>query len=306
MDLRQLKYFETVAELCHFGRAAERLHLAQPALSQSIRRLEQEVGVTLFDRTTRQVRLTPAGSYFRDEVRRILSDLDSCMEVARHLGQGTSGVLRMGFTGTSSFAQLPRISRILQEAMPEVHLDIHADMLTPQQVARLVDGSLDIGILRGPVHEPDIITHSLGGEQLLLALPHDHRLVPEDEVHLADLAPERLVTYSSQFSSVKEALDASCRRADFTPNIVQRAPGTTALLALVAAGQGIALVPESAQVMQPAGVVLKPVLGAERVDLSLAVRADNGSPLVTKALAALADADLGTPPAPTTAQEPSR
>src|SRR6476646_3012947 len=110
MDLKQLRYFDAVAETCHFGRAAERLHLAQPALSQAVRRLEAELDVLLLARTTRQVSLTTAGEFFHRQVRRILADLDTCVVGTRSIAEGSRGLLRVGFTGTSAFTQLARLS----------------------------------------------------------------------------------------------------------------------------------------------------------------------------------------------------
>ncbi|MEL4358637.1 MULTISPECIES: LysR substrate-binding domain-containing protein [unclassified Luteococcus] len=287
MELRQLQYFDAVAGTCHFGRAAERLHLAQPALSQSIRRLESELGVALFTRTTRQVCLTAAGESFHSDVRRLLADLDRSVERARNISEGSQGLLRIGFTGTSAYSQLPLVARMVRAALPEVTLDVHADMLTPRQLQALLDGRLDLGVLRGPVSEPNILTRSIAQERLLLALPHDHRLVPEPALGMADLRAEPFITYSAEMSTVNEAVLASCRRADFAPRVAHRAPGTAALLALVSAGLGIALVPDSARAIQPRGVVIRELPDTASVDLSLAVRADDPSPLLARALDAL-------------------
>lgn len=287
MELRQLQYFDAVASTCHFGRAAERLHLAQPALSQSVRRLENELGVALFERTTRQVSLTAAGECFHADVRRLLEDLDRSVERVRNVADGSQGMLRIGFTGTSAYSQLPVVARTLREALPDVTLDVHADMLTPLQQAALLDGRLDLGLLRGPVEDPNIITRSIARERLVLALPHDHRLVPEPSLGMSDLRSELFITYSAEMSTVNEAVLASCRRADFAPRIAHRAPGTAALLALVAAGLGIALVPDSARTIQPRGVVIRDLPDTASVDLSLAVRADDPSPLLARALDAL-------------------
>lgn len=284
MDLKQLRYFDAVAETCHFGQAAERLHLAQPALSQAIRRLEAELGVLLLARTTRQVALTPAGEFFHREVRRILGDLDASVLGAKSIAEGSRGLLRVGFTGTSAFTQLARLSRMIRSALPGVVLEVQADLLTPAQVERLLDGRLDLGVLRGPVAEPGIATRTLLEEPLVLALPADHRLVPEPALEVADVSADEFVAYADTRSAVNEAMLSSCRRAGFSPNITHRAPGTAALLALVAAHLGVALVPESVRSMQLKGVVFRDVAEAATIDLSLAWRADEPSALVAGAL----------------------
>lgn len=304
MDLKQLRYFDAVAETCHFGRAAERLHLAQPALSQAIRRLEAELGVVLLQRTTRQVALTPAGEFFHQETRRILGDLDAAVAGVRSIAEGGRGLLRVGFTGTSAFTQLARLARLVKAAMPGVVLEVQADLLTPGQVERLLDGRLDLGVLRGPLTESGLQSRTLTREPLVLALPADHRLVPEPALEVADVSAEAFVAYADTRSAVNEALLSSCRNAGFSPDIAHRAPGTAALLALVAAGLGVALVPQSVRSMQLAGVVYRDVADAATIDLSLAWRTDDASPLVSTALDVLeSNGFYDDPLLPTPAQE---
>jgi DNA-binding transcriptional LysR family regulator len=311
MDLKQLRYFDAVAETCHFGQAAERLHLAQPALSQAVRRLEAELGVLLLQRTTRQVSLTPAGEFFHQEIRRILGDLDSSIAGVRSIAEGRRGLLRVGFTGTSAFTQLARLSRLVRAALPGVVLEIQADLLTPGQVERLLDGRLDLGVLRGPVAESGIQTRTLTREPLVLALPADHRLVPEPALEVVDVSADDFVAYADTRSVVNEAMLSSCRQAGFSPTIAHRAPGTASLLALVGAGLGVALVPRSVRSMQLDGVVFRDITDAATIDLSLAWRTDDASALVSTALDVLErsgfyDAELPphTPAVPTAAQEP--
>ena len=287
MDLKQLRYFDTVAETCHFGQAAERLHLAQPALSQAIRRLEAELGVLLLQRTTRQVRLTPAGEFLHKEVRRILGDLDASVIGVRSIAEGNRGLLRVGFTGTSAFTRLPALARVIRSALPGVVLEVQADLLTPGQVERLLDGRLDLGVLRGPIAESGLQSRTLAREPLVLALPADHRLVAEPALEVGDLSADGFVAYADAGSAVNEALRSSCRRAGFSPVVAHRAPNTAALLALVSAGLGVALVPRSARSMQLAGVVYRDLAGAAPIDLSLAWRTDDASAVVSTALDAL-------------------
>ena len=170
MDLRHLRYFAAVAETCHFGRAAEQLHVAQPALSYAIRQLEAELDVTLFNRTTRQVTLTPAGEFLQTEAARILAGLDDAERGVRRIAAGRSGLLRIGLTGTAAFSHLPRIARILRQELPGVAMEIRADMLTPLQCDELRAGALDLGVLRPPAVGEDIELRSIEVEPLVLAV----------------------------------------------------------------------------------------------------------------------------------------
>lgn len=289
MELRHLRYFAAVAETCHFGRAAEKLHMAQPALSQAIRQLEGELGTPLFARTTRQVSLTPAGEFFRDEAHRVLRTLDDGVTGVRRVADGRRGLIRVGFTGTAAFTELPFIARTLQRELPEVALEVHADLLTPEQSDRLRDGRLDLAVLRPPATGDGIETHPIEAEPLVLALPADHRLAEEPVVSVADLRHEGFIVYASKDSAVNEAVLRTCRDAGFTPRRDHVAPGTAVLVALVAAGLGVALVPASVRAVPLAGVVFRDVEGAGTVELSLAWR-EEPSTLVRTVLQTLEEA----------------
>jgi DNA-binding transcriptional LysR family regulator len=296
-----------VAETRHFGRAAERLHLAQPALSQSVRQLEAELGTPLFVRTTRQVSLTPAGEFLQEEVRGVLAALEDGVRGVRRIADGRLGLLRIAFTGTAAFSQLPRIARLVKRELPGVALEIHADLLTPTQEQRLLTGRLDLGVLRPPVGSDELTLRTLAVERLVLALPEDHRLVDEPEIALGDLRTEDFVVYAEDHSAVNEVLHRTCRDAGFTPHVEHEAPGTAVLLALVAAGLGVSLVPESVRALPLEGVVFRDLPGTAVTELSLAHRRDDASPLLAQVLRVLADdgllADTGAvPEAPETAE----
>ncbi|RHW26182.1 LysR family transcriptional regulator [Nocardioides immobilis] len=289
MELRHLRYFVAVAETCHFGRAAERLHMAQPALSQAIRQLESELGASLFFRTTRQVSLTAAGEFLYDEAQRVLRAVDDSVAGVRRVAEGRKGLARLGFTGTASFTQLPFIARTLQRELPDVALEIHADLLTPEQSDGLRDGSLDLAVLRPPAAGEGVTVRVIEVEPLVLALPAGHRLVAEQVVALADLRTEGFVLYKP--SVVNDAVLRTCRDAGFTPRREHEAPGTAVLLALIAAGLGVALVPASARAVPLADVVFRDVADAGTVELALAWR-DEPSTLVRSILAVLEAAGL--------------
>jgi DNA-binding transcriptional LysR family regulator len=312
MELRHLRYFVAVAETCHFGQAAERLHMAQPALSQSIRQLEGELGAVLLTRTTRQVRLTPAGEFFYDEARRVLQLLDGAVRGVRRVADGHRGLIRVGFTGTAAFTQLPRFARILQSRLPEVALEVHADLLTPAQTEGLQDGSLDLAVLRPPLADAELEVRTIESEPLVLALSADHRLADRPEIALTDLATEAFVLYNAQNSAVNDAVHRVCQDAGFTPRREHEAPGTAVLLPLVAAGLGVALVPASVRAVPLEGVVFREVRDAGTIDLALAWRRDESSPLVHAVLTELETAGVLRPgqapahPAHDAAQEASR
>ncbi|MGQ4601163.1 LysR substrate-binding domain-containing protein [Nocardia sp. R6R-6] len=298
MELRHLRYFAAVADTCHFGRAAERLHMAQPALSQAIRQLETELGAELFTRTTRHVSLTPAGEFLLGEARRVLAIVDESVHGVRRIAEGRRGLVRMAFTGTAVLSHLPRIARTLQRDLPGIALEVHSDLLTPAQCDRLRDGSLDLGILRPPVRGDGIALHTLEVEPLVLAVPVDHRLALEPVIGVADLRTENFIAYASPDSVVNAAAQRSCRAAGFSPHVGHEAAGTAVLLALVAGGLGIAIVPASARALPLAGVVFRDLLDAEPVELALAWHRDDDSAAVASVLDVLTDA-LASAPQPT-------
>ncbi|MER7605942.1 LysR substrate-binding domain-containing protein [Nocardioides sp. NPDC127503] len=296
MELRHLRYFAAVAETCHFGQAAAQLHIAQPALSQAIRQLESELDVTLFTRTTRQVSLTPAGEFLRTEAARVLAAVDDSVRGVRRIGAGRHGLVRLGLTGTASFSHLPGIARVVKRELPEVALEIHADLLTPAQCERLQSGALDLGVLRPPATGEGLTLRTLEVEPLALAIPVDHRLAVEPVVALADLRTEPFVAYSARDSAVNEAVLRSCREAGFVPRREHEAPSTAVLLALVAAGLGVAVLPASVRALPLEGVVFRDLLDAGSVELSLAYRTDDDNPVVDSVIEVLEAADLFTAP----------
>jgi DNA-binding transcriptional LysR family regulator len=287
MELRHLRYFAAVAETCHFGQAADQLHVAQPALSYAIRQLEAELDVTLFNRTTRQVALTAAGEFLRGETDRILGGVDGAVRGVRRIAAGRTGLMRLGLTGTAAFSHLPRIARVVRRELPGVALEIHADMLTPVQCERLRTGALDLGVLRPPAVGDGIALQTIEVESLVVAVAVDHRLSVEPVVSLSDLRSEPFVAYASRESAVNDAVLRACRQAGFVPHREYTAPGTAVLLALVAAGLGVAVVPESVRALPLDGVVFRELLDAGTIELALARRSDENNPVVESVVAVL-------------------
>ncbi len=280
MELRHLRYFAVMADTCHFGQAAEQLHIAQSALSYAIRQLEAQLDVILFNRTTRQVSLTAAGEFLRAEAARILAGIDEAEQGVRRVAAGRSGLLRLGLTGTAAFSHLPRIARILRRELPGVALEIRADMLTPTQCEGLRGGSLDLGLLRPPTVGDDIEVSTIAVESLVLVVSADHRLAVQPVVSLTDLRNEPFIAYASRQSAVNDAVLRTCRQVGFVPYREHAAPGTAVLLALVAAGLGVAIVPESMRAVSLDGVVFRDLLDPGTIELSLAWRRNSDNPVV--------------------------
>ena len=290
MELRHLRYFAAVAETCHFGQAADQLHVAQPALSYAIRQLEDELNVTLFNRTTRQVSLTPAGEFLKLEVARILAGVDDAERGVRRIVAGRSGLLRVGLTGTAAFSHLPRLARMLRQELPGVAMEIQADMLTPMQCEQLRSGALDVGVLRPPAVGDDIELRIIDVESLVLAVAADHRLAAEPVVSLTDLRSESFVAYASRDSAVNDAVLRSCKRAGFVPHREHSAPGTAVLLALVAAGFGVAVLPASVRALPLQGVVFRDLTDGGSIELALAWRRGGDNPVVDAVVTVLSSA----------------
>jgi DNA-binding transcriptional LysR family regulator len=284
VELRHLRYFVAVAEECHFGRAAERLHIAQPPLSQQIKQLEAELGVRLLDRTTRKVDLTPAGVRYLERARAILARVDDAGEEAVRIAEGATGRVAIGFTGSATYELLPTLARALSQDLPGIDLDLRGEMLTPSQVAALLDGTLDIGFLRPPVRNPDLEVSVLRREPLIAVLPETHPLADGEHVRLADLRDEPFISYPShQRSVVYESVFDACERAGFTPTRVQEVRETSTLVSFVAAGLGVALVPASVQHLGITGATYRPIVGTSgEVLLAIAQRCGDDDPALAQ------------------------
>jgi DNA-binding transcriptional LysR family regulator len=286
MELRHLRYFVAVAEERHFGRAAARLHIAQPPLSQQIRRFEAELGEPLLYRTTRSVELAPAGEVLLERAREILAAVDAAVDDARRAARGEYGRLAVGFTGSSTYELLPALAAALRRELPGVMLDLRGELLTPAQVARLVDGTLDLGLLRPPVRERELSLEVLRSEPLVAVLPESHRLAESDAVALELLEDEPFVTYPSHFRSVlHDAVEDACAAHGFKPLAAHEVAETATLVSFVAAGLGVSLVPASVRNMTVQGAVYRPLAGdATRVELAMAWRRADDRPVLGRAL----------------------
>jgi DNA-binding transcriptional LysR family regulator len=289
VELRHLRYFVAVAEERHFGRAAERLHMAQPPLSQQIRRLETELGVTLLHRTTRRVDLTDAGSAYLDRARAILAAVDEAGVEAQRVADGLVGRVVIGCVGSATYSLLPALARTLREELPGLDFAFRGEMLVPDQVAALLAGRIDVALLRPPVDEHALRVRTLRREALIVALPEGHRLAGRRRLAVGDLRAEDFVVHSGEGRSVMHGLVTTlCHEAGFEPRIRHEVAETSTLVTFVAAGLGVALVPEPVSALGVPGATYRPLVGGRaRVELAVATRADEDAPHVERVLAVL-------------------
>ncbi|MFT4043919.1 MAG: LysR family transcriptional regulator, partial [Gordonia sp. (in: high G+C Gram-positive bacteria)] len=255
----RLTCFIAVAEELHFGRAAERLHMTQPPLSRQIQQLENELGVRLIDRTSRSVALTAAGEAFLPDARRIVRLSESAALSVRRIPAGELGTIRIGFTGASAHAVLPRLLERAAEQLPDVKL-ILREMVSLAQIECLSRGELDLGLIRPVLTRPGISTRPIHHERLVGALPAEHPLAAAEHLTIEDFDDQPVVMYDAvEARYFSELLISTFNAVGASPRHVQYVTQVHTMLVLVRSGMGVALVPESAQTMHPDGVVFKEV-----------------------------------------------
>ena len=283
MELRHLRYFIAVAEEGHITRAAERLGMQQPPLSQRIKAIERELDVQLFHRKARGVELTEAGHVFLDNARGMLAQYEHTFEATRRTARGEQGRLCVGVTPTGPFHPLvPRVICAFREAFPLVSLTLE-ECLSPELLKRLRNGQMDAAFLRTLMAEPeDLVINSLLVEPMVVALPSTHALAQTDcdaVLSLKDLADEIFIVYARQHGpGLYDATTAACLKAGFSPRLGQEAPLITSALSLVAAGLGISVVPASLQRMAVDGVAYRGLEGAAQPKAVLSLASRRGDP----------------------------
>ena len=289
MELRHLRYFRAVAEELHFGRAAQRLHIAQPPLSQQIRQLEAELGVELLVRSTRRVELTPAGEEYLRRVVDILEAVDSAGRHVARIADGTRGHLAIGCVGSATYSLLPRLVRVLGERLPDVDVEIRGEMLAPAQILGLRSGELDLAVLRPQASNDGLTVETLRTDRLIVAVPDGHALAGSAAVSFAQLRDEDFVVHAGHGLSVMHDLVvALCAREGFVPRVRHETTETSTLVTFVAAGLGVAVVPEPTAALDIAGVRYVPLDDARaRLDLAAAYVTSARSPVVDQVLTIL-------------------
>jgi DNA-binding transcriptional LysR family regulator len=305
-DFRQLRYFVAVAEELSFTRAAQRLHISQPPLSQQIQGLEQDLGVRLLERDKRNVALTGPGLLFLDQARQILAQAEDARHLVAEAAAGFSGQLRLAYTVSVSFhPSLPQTLLRFGRNAPNVRV-LLSEMYTEPQFSALRSGQIDVGFVRNePVHEADakaLRLEVIDREPLLLALPSGHPLATRRRLRLGDVADQPFVAQPRELAAtLYDRLVQLAAKSDFHPQIRQHAQQLNGLLALVAAGIGLALVPATMRAVRLAGVSYVPLQDPDAyLLLAVASRADDPSPVLAQFLSTVAElkASRGTLQAP--------
>ena len=283
IELRHLRYFVAVAEELHFGKAARRLHLAQPPLSQQIRRLENLLGHALFVRTSRSVSLTAAGTAFLERARRTLRTMANDIEETRSVGRGELGSLHVGFVGSGMLTTLPAILRRYRECHPGVQLHLH-ESFTSRVTEGLESGRLDVGVLRDGDPMKDMTVHTIHSEPFVAVLPATHRRARQHSISPGSLRDEPFVYYprSAGTRAFQKPL-ALCEEHGFRPQIVQEASHWLTILRLIGAGLGISIAPACVRRIASPEVVCLPLAGSKvRSDIEVAYPAGESRPIVER------------------------
>ncbi|BAZ10771.1 LysR family transcriptional regulator [Calothrix sp. NIES-4071] len=285
MELRHLRYFVTVAEELHFGRAAERLQMAQPPLSHQIRQLEEELGVQLFYRTKRSVQLTEVGRLFLEEARQVLTQADQAVQIIQRASFGEVGRLALGFVGSATYSILPDALKTFRKRFPRIILSLH-EMTTAEAVQALHAKRIHLGFVRSPINDEELIIESFFKESFIVALPESHPLAQETKICLQMLANEPFILSPRHLGSgFYDQIIAMCQKSGFSPQVAQEAVQMQTIVSLVAAELGVAIVPSSMQNLQRVGVIYK-VLAEEnpQVELAMIWRRNETSPVLHKFL----------------------
>ncbi|TKA98452.1 LysR family transcriptional regulator [Cereibacter changlensis] len=284
LQTRHFRYFVAVAEELNFHRAAERLHLSQPALWRQIRDLEVEIGTPLLERDPRGIGLTPAGESLLEDCRDILDRIEQARLRTRRIAQGEVGTLHIGFNEIAGRRrEMPRFLQAFRKAYPQISLQLHF-LMSQLQVDALRDGDLDAGfLLRHRSEKTEFRTVRVGHDDFILALPRVHPLASASQIHLADLGEETLIMPNPRNNALTyDRLMNVLREAGASPRIAQFADNENTIMNLVDAGMGLAFLNSSFRPLEDQGVVLRAVADLSMpVDLELVWRPSNANPALT-------------------------
>jgi DNA-binding transcriptional LysR family regulator len=277
VELRHLRYFVAVAEELHFGRAAQRLHIVQPALSKQIMALERDLGVQLFERTKRSVRVTSAGEALYDEARAILQRVERAAYTAQMTAIGEIGGLDIGFIGPAMWSVIPPTLRVHRQRFPGVRFHLH-ELGSAAQMRRLGDGGLDVGFVRPPVNEARVVFQTVLQEPFVVGLPEDHPYASAEILDLAELASETFILVPRRESpGFYDRCVALCHTYGFSPRAIEEGNAPAAMYGMVAAGLGVTLAPASVLNVPWHGVVFRPLDRPSLVELAVAHRDEDPS-----------------------------
>ncbi|MFY0408732.1 LysR substrate-binding domain-containing protein [Solicola sp. PLA-1-18] len=295
MDVAQARAFLAVAEELHFGRAAQRLHIAQPPLSRTINRLERELGTRLFERSTRSVRLTSGGEALVGPARDILTAVRRAETAVRSADQGEVGLVRVAFAGVSTHRLVAQLARVMRTNRPGVHLELSSQNFAQPAMRRLLRGETDLALGRWDVLPAEISARVVMPDGLALAVPDTHRFAAAPEAAMADLSTDGFISLPPHEGSVlPDRLSRLSRECGFVADVVQIAPDTQTALALVGAEVGVHLTLASvAQNATDPHVAFVPLRDASPdVDLRVAYRTDDQGPALRATLAELLSLDV--------------
>ncbi|MEG9437360.1 LysR family transcriptional regulator [Edaphobacter sp. HDX4] len=281
MELKHLTSFVAVASKLSFVRAANQLHLSQPALTGQIQKLEEELGVQLFERNRRMVKLTDAGKIFLEDANSILARTRKAAERVQRAARGEIGRLRIGFVSSAALAIVPNIVIEYRRQSPGVSLDL-INLRTVSQVKGLLGKTIDIGFIRLPLSNDQLDITVIHREEFVVILPKEHRYANVKTLRIAQLRDELFVAYGRRWApGFFDSVVQMCTREGFSPNIIQETGEMYTAIALVAAGGGIAILPRSVVLAQPNSVVIKPLpKSAGHSEIAIATRAGDDSSLV--------------------------
>lgn len=288
IELRQFKQFIAVAEELSFRRAAERLNMAQPPLTATIKRIEDEVGTVLIERTNRIERLTEAGRVFLDEARRTVNQAERAMLAAQRAGAGLTGTLRVTFVASAAREILPSILLRFREHYPAVKLELR-EAMTTQQLAFLANNESDLGFVIPPLQDAENLKiEVIARNRLVAALPEGHPLTNANQITLADLSQESWILFAArQGPGLHRIIHAACAKAGFSPRIGQEAPQMDTIASLVAGGMGVALVSRALATGGRKGVTFRELAGpGTPVEFELAIAYAQSSPVLDAFVAA--------------------
>lgn len=297
MELRHLRYFVAVAEELHFGRAAERLFIVQPALSKQISVLEKELGVTLFERSKRHVQITPAGEALLQDARQMLAQAEGAVQRAKQASTGQAGVLRIGFIAPALYELLPRALRAFRAACPDVHLVLE-ELHNRESLDGVLNRGLHLAVVRLPVPARDgLLVVPVSEEPVVVAMSADNPLALLPEVGLSDLQHENIILIARALEpELYDRYISACLTAGFSPRVAHEVDRTHVAVGLVASGLGVCFVPASAMLMAHPHVAYRP-LAAPNPGITLGVVWARGEvPPVLRTFLALRPWEATSPP----------
>ncbi|MFY9987304.1 MAG: LysR substrate-binding domain-containing protein [Chthoniobacterales bacterium] len=286
IELRHLRYFVTVAEDLHFSRAAKRLHIAQPPLSQQIRKLEQYIGHPLFIRNSRTVTLTQAGEILLERSRYLLRRLEEDLETVRRVGRGEIGTLTVGFIGSAMLTVLPALIGSYRKRFPKVDLRLR-ELTTSRLVDAIRQGAVDLGFLRDAGPTEGLVVERVVAERFVVALTEKHPLADRKKISLLHLKEDPLILFARELGPLAwDKTIALCETSGFHPAIVQAAPEWLTVLRLVSSGLGFSIAPACVATIQTPGVVCRELTKCPvSTNIELARRSDHLNPIMEAFLA---------------------